>query len=51
MGCRYLVNVDLFKFFDWVNYDLFMMYFGYKVEDKCLLSLIGCYLRVGVIDN
>ena len=50
-GRRYSVNVDLSKFFDRVNHDLLMTHLGYKVEDKRLLSLIGRYLRAGIIDN
>lgn len=48
MGCCFVVDVDLFKFFDCVNYDLFMIYFGYKVKDKWLFKLIKCYLWVGI---
>lgn len=50
-GRGYSVNVDLSKFFDRVNHDLLMTHLGYKVEDKRLLSLIGRYLRAGIIDN
>ncbi|VAW76376.1 Retron-type RNA-directed DNA polymerase [hydrothermal vent metagenome] len=45
------VDVDLSKFFDWVNHDLLMTYLGRKVRDKRLLKLIKLYLRAGVIDN
>ncbi len=50
-GRRFVVDVDLSKFFDRVNHDLLMTLLGRKVKDKRLLKLIKCYLRAGVIDN
>ena len=50
-GRRFVVDVDLSKFFDKVNHDLLMTHLGRKVKDKRLLKLIGLYLRAGVIDN
>ena len=50
-GRRFVVDVDLAKFFDRVNHDLLMTLLGRKVKDKRLLKLIKRYLRAGVIDN
>jgi len=50
-GRRFVVDVDLAKFFDRVNHDLLMALLGRKVKDKRLLKLIKRYLRAGVIDN
>jgi len=50
-GRRFVVDVDLSKFFDRVNHDLLMTLLGRKVKDKRLLQLIKRYLRAGVIDN
>jgi RNA-directed DNA polymerase len=47
-GFRYVVDVDLEKFFDTVNHDLLMHLVGRKVRDKRVLKLIGRYLRAGV---
>ena len=47
-GRRIVVDLDLSKFFDRVNHDLLMSQLGRKVTDKCLLALIGRYLRAGV---
>lgn len=50
-GRRFVVDVDLSKFFDRVNHDLLMTLLGRKVKDKRLLKLIQRYLRAGIIDN
>jgi len=50
-GRRFVVDVDLSKFFDRVNHDLLMTLLGRKVKDTRLLKLIKRYLRAGVIDN
>jgi len=50
-GRRFVVDVDLSKFFDRVNHDLLMTLLGRKVKDKRLLKLIKRYLRAGFIDN
>ncbi len=50
-GRRFVVDVDLSKFFDRVNHDLLMSRLGCKVRDKRLLKLIKHYLRAGFIDN
>jgi RNA-directed DNA polymerase len=45
------VNIDLAKSFDTVNHDLLMHFVSRKVHDKRVLSLIGKYLRAGVVVN
>lgn len=45
------VDVDLSKFFDRVNHDLLMRNLKRHVDDKRLLTLIGRYLRAGIIEN
>jgi len=46
-GWRMAVDLDLEKFFDRVNHDVLLTRLGRKVRDKCLLALIGRYLRAG----
>jgi len=48
-GDRGVVDLDLEKFFDTVNHDVLMNRVSRKVRDKTLLSLIGRYLRAGVM--
>ena len=48
-GSRYVVDVDLSKFFDRVQHDVLMSRVARKVHDKRLLRLIGGYLRAGVM--
>ena len=48
-GYRIAVDLDLEKFFDRVNHDVLMARMARKVKDKCLLGLIGRYLRAGVL--
>ncbi len=45
------MDIDLSKFFDTVNHDLLMHFVSKKVHDKRVLSLIGKYLRAGVMVN
>jgi RNA-directed DNA polymerase len=48
-GCRWVVDLDLEKFFDTVNHDVLMSRIARQVTDKVLLGLIGRYLRAGVV--
>ncbi|MGH7261710.1 MAG: group II intron reverse transcriptase/maturase [Nitrospiraceae bacterium] len=48
-GYRFAVDLDVEKFFDRVNHDVLMARVARKVRDKCLLGLIGRYLRAGVL--
>ncbi|ELK38768.1 groupII intron-encoded protein, partial [Brevibacillus agri BAB-2500] len=48
-GFRYVVDIDLEKFFDRVNHDILMSRVARKVRDKRLLKLIRAYLQSGVM--
>jgi RNA-directed DNA polymerase len=48
-GLTYIVDIDLEKFFDRVNHDYLMHLLGKRIGDKRVLSLIGKYLRSGVM--
>jgi RNA-directed DNA polymerase len=50
-GYLYAVDIDLAKFFDTVDHDILMNRVSRKVRDKGILSLIGKYLRAGVVVN
>jgi group II intron reverse transcriptase/maturase len=48
-GRRWVVDVDLEKFFDRVNHDVLMARVAKRVEDKRLLRVIRRYLEAGVL--
>ena len=48
-GKRWVVDMDLEKFFDRVNHDILMSRVSRKVEDKRILKLIGRYLKAGIM--
>lgn len=48
-GYRGVVDIDLEKFFDNAHHDVLMSRVSRKVGDKAVLSLIGRYLRAGVM--
>lgn len=50
-GRRFVVDLDLERFFDRVNHDVLMSRVARKVSDKRALKLIGRYLRAGVMDG
>lgn len=50
-GYKYVVDLDLEKFFDRVNHDILMSLIAKKVEDKRLLKLIRSYLSAGVMEH
>lgn len=50
-GYRFVVDLDLEKFFDRVNHDRLMMKISEKVTNKKVLLLIRKYLQSGVMDN
>jgi RNA-directed DNA polymerase len=50
-GKRWVVDVDLSKFFDEVNHDVLMAKIKRKVRDKRLLKLIDRYLRAGIMHD
>ncbi len=50
-GYRFVVDVDLEKFFDRVNHDVLMHRLSKRIEDKAVLRLIRRYLEAGVMHN
>lgn len=48
-GNRWMVDMDLAKFFDRVNHDVLMARLARRVEDKRLLGLIRRYLQAGLM--
>lgn len=48
-GYRWVVDVDLEKFFDRVNHDKLMHRVARKVDDKRLLRLVRVYIEAGVM--
>lgn len=48
-GYKYVVDLDLAKYFDTVNHDLLMHLVSKKVKDKRVLKLIRAYLNAGVM--
>ncbi|MBT8428423.1 MAG: group II intron reverse transcriptase/maturase [Gammaproteobacteria bacterium] len=48
-GRRWVVDLDLEKFFDRVDHDLLMGRLGQKIEDRRVLQLIRRYLEAGMM--
>ena len=48
-GHRWVVDMDLEKFFDRVNHDILMSRIARKVKDKRVLRLIRRYLQAGIM--
>jgi RNA-directed DNA polymerase len=48
-GKRWVVDLDLEKFFDWINHDVLMVRVARKVGDKRVLWLIRHYLQAGIM--
>ena len=49
-GKRWVVDLDIEKFFDSVNHDILMSRIARKIKDKRLLLLIRRYLQSGVME-
>jgi RNA-directed DNA polymerase len=50
-GYRYVVDMDLEKFFDRVNHDILMERLSRNISDKRLLRIIRRYLEAGLLQN
>lgn len=50
-GYRWVVDLDLEKFFDQVNHDKLMAKLAERASDKRLLKLVRAFLRAGVMEN
>ena len=50
-GRRWVVDIDLEKFFDRVNHDILMSRLARRIKDKRVLRLIRKYLQAGMMSN
>lgn len=50
-GYRWVVDMDLEKFFDRVNHDVLMSRLARRIEDKRILHLIRRYLAAGMMEG
>ena len=50
-SCRFIVEIDLAKFFDTVNHDRLMSRLEKDCADKALLKRIRRYLRTGIMSD
>lgn len=50
-GARYVVDLDIEKFFDRVNHDFLMGRLAKRVTDKRLLKLVRALLNAGVLED
>ena len=50
-GYRWVVDIDLEKFFDKVNHDILMYKLSRSIKDKRVLRLIRKYLQAGIMIN
>ncbi len=50
-GRRWVVDIDLEKFFDRVNHDVLMGRLAKRIEDRRVLGLIRRYLDAGILAN
>jgi len=48
-GHRWVVDMDIEKFFDQVNHDVLMSRVARRIEDKRFLKLIRAYLNAGIM--
>jgi len=50
-GLRYVVDIDLEKFFDRVNHDVLMSRIAKRAKDKRVLKLIRAFLNAGMMEE
>ena len=50
-GYRWVVDLDLEKFFDRVNHDILMSRIARNIKDKSVLQLMRAYLEAGLYDG
>jgi RNA-directed DNA polymerase len=50
-GYRWVVDLDLEKFFDRVNHDKLMARIAKRISDKRMLKLIRAFLEAGVMEG
>jgi RNA-directed DNA polymerase len=50
-GLRWVVDLDLEKFFDRVNHDRLLAAVAERVADKRMLKLIRAFLEAGVMED
>ena len=50
-GRRWVVDLDLEKFFDTVQHDVLMSRVARRVKDKRVLRVVGRYLRAGIMEG
>jgi len=50
-GKRVVVDVDLAKFFDWVNHDILIDRLKMRIDDAGVIRLIRAYLNAGIMDG
>jgi len=50
-GRRWVVDIDLEKFFDRVNHDIMMSRLARRIKDKRILRLIRRYLQAGMMEG
>lgn len=50
-GCRWVIDMDLEKFFDNVHHDRLMRALSQRIQDPRVLKLIRRYLQAGIMEN
>lgn len=50
-GHRYVVDIDIEKFFDDVNHDMIMARLAKHIKDKRLLKIVRRFLQAGIMQN